>query len=515
MNLKSMLEETAARYGEKIALIYGDRRLSYSELDEASNRFAGILKKHGIGKGERVALSLSNSTEFVIAFFGITKIGAIVLPLDPQYRVSELTSLFAHSSPSAMVSESPALDMLNQSSSVIESLKLVLEAGSGRTGKYPNFDEVLRVSPAEHIDTKPEDGDIASIMYTSASSFQPRGVMLSHRSMVMEAVISAEGYQQTDRDIMMLFALPMYHVYGLEAGLLASVYKGSTVVLVPGTGLSIASFMAAIESEKGTMFIGVPYIFALAVDMAEREGIKNDLSSLRLCASAGAPLSLSTAKRFKELYGYDIMNCYGLTEAVAHITCPSLNGSVSPDSVGKTLSEWGIKIVDSAGRELPPEQPGEMIVSGPLMDGYYNEPRATAEVIKDGWLYTGDIGKTDKDGNLYVTGRTKDIIIVKGQNINPADTEGLLATHPAVAEVAVIGIPDRMRGEIIRAVISLREGAETTEQELRQFCLERLASYKAPKQVIFTGPLPRTANGEVDKNTIRERLSLPPVFPVP
>jgi long-chain acyl-CoA synthetase len=514
MNLKSLLEETAARYGEKDAIVFNDRRISYSELDKTSNQFANTLIDNGISQGDRVALLLSNRPEFVIAFFGIVKTGAIVLPLDPQYRADELVSLFEHSSPAALVSESPAMDILGSRLSGLNSIRLVLEAGDKQTGRFSSFDEILKASPPRRIDYEPETGDVAAIFYTSASSFQPRGAMLSHRSMVMEAVMSAEGYRQTDKDIMMLFALPMFHVYGLEAGLLASIYKGSTVVIVPGTGLSIGSFMAAVESERGTIFIGVPYIFALAVDMAKKEGIKNDLSSLRLCASAGAPLSVDTAVRFKELYGYDIMNCYGLTEAIAHVTCPSLNGSISPGSAGKTLSDWEIKIVDSGGRELPPGQAGEIIVAGPLMDGYYNDPKATGEVIKDGWLYSGDIGMADEDGNLFVTGRKKDTIIVKGQNINPIDIESVLATHPAVSEVAVMGIPDKMRGEIIGAVISLREGTVVTEQEIRQFCLERLASYKAPKQTIFTGPLPKTVDGEIDKDAIRERLSLPPVFPV-
>jgi long-chain acyl-CoA synthetase len=330
----------------------------------------------------------------------------------------------------------------------------------------------------------------------------------------MEAAMSSESYQQTEKDIMMLFALPMFHVFGLVAAALSSVYAGSTIVLVPGTGLSISSFMASIERENGTMFLGVPYIFTLAVDLAEREGISNDLSSLRLCASAGAPLSINTARKFKELYGYDIMDCYGLTEAVCHVTCPSINGAGVFGSIGRPMSGWDIKIVDSGGKEVRTGQSGEILVSGPIMRGYYNNPEATTESIKDGWLYTGDIGKADEDGNLYVTGRKKDTIIVKGQNIYPEDVEGIIATHPAVAEVVVMGLPDKMRGEIIGAVVHLREGIKATEHDIRQHCFERIASYKSPKKVIFTDAMPRKASGEIDKDALREKLSLPQVFPV-
>jgi long-chain acyl-CoA synthetase len=298
----------------------------------------------------------------------------------------------------------------------------------------------------------------------------------------------------------------------MVASFLASIYRGSTVVMVPGTGLSIDSFMAAIEREKGTMFLGVPFIFALAVEMAEKEGIKYDLSSLRLCASAGAVLPVDTKKRFKKLYGMDIMDCWGLTEAVCHLTCPPLNGHVEIASVGKALSGWKLRIVDDEGNDLPAGRSGEIVVSGPIMKGYYNNPAATAEVIRNGWLHTGDMGRMDRDGNLYITGRKKETIIVKGQNINPSDIEAVLGKHPRVADSVVLGIPDKLRGEVVGAVVALKPGETATEAELRQFILERLISYKVPKQIFFMSPLPRTADGRVDKEAIRQRLKLPPVF---
>jgi long-chain acyl-CoA synthetase len=250
------------------------------------------------------------------------------------------------------------------------------------------------------------------------------------------------------------------------------------------------------------------------VDTAKKDGIQNNLSSLRLCASAGAPLSISTARQFKELFGLDIMNCYGLTEAVCHVTCPPINEKVKVGSIGKPLAEWNIKIVDTAGIEVSTGESGEILVNGPIMKGYYNNPEDTDKFIKNEWLYTGDIGMKDKEGYLYITGRSKDTIIVKGQNIYPEDIETVIAEIPEVAEVAVMGMPDRMRGEIIGAVIHLHENTGITEQDIRQFCLERIASYKIPKQIIFSGLMPRCESGEIDKNLLREHLSLPPVFPV-
>ena len=321
-----------------------------------------------------------------------------------------------------------------------------------------------------------------------------------------------DGFQQTDKDVVMLYALPMYHVFGLVAVLLASLAKGSTVVIVPGTGLSISSFMAAIEREKGTVFFGVPYIFALAVDMAEKEGIKSDLSSLRVCSSSGDFLPASLSKRFRELYGFEILDCFALTEAVCHVTCPPLNGSGTPGSVGKALPGWEIKIVDDGGQEVAAMQAGEIVLRGPFMAGYYANPEATAETLKSGWLHTGDIGKMDEAGNLFIIGRKKDIIIVKGQNIHPGDVEAVLYQHPDVAEAAVIGIPDEMRGEVVGAVVSLKAGATATESDIKRLCLERLASYKVPKQLFFLASLPRSAAGNIDKGSIRRQLSLPSMF---
>jgi long-chain acyl-CoA synthetase len=262
------------------------------------------------------------------------------------------------------------------------------------------------------------------------------------------------------------------------------------------------------------MFLGVPYIFALAVDMARKDGIQNDLSSLRLCASAGAPLSIDTARGFRELFGLEIMDCYGLTEAVCHVTCPPISESIRTGSIGKPLCEWNIKIVDTVGNEVSVGESGEILVNGPIMKGYYNNPEDTDKFIKDGWLFTGDIGMKDSDDYLYITGRSKDTIIVKGQNIYPEDIETVIAEMPEVAEVAVMGIPDRMRGEIIGAVIHLHENTRIAEQDIRQYCLERIASYKIPKQIIFSGLMPRGESGEIEKNTLREQLAISPVFPV-
>jgi len=458
----------------------------------------------GVKKGDRVAMLLPNCPEFVIIYFGVVKMGGIALPLNVRYKVDELASLFNDSQPKVLVAENPPLEQLASALPRFKYIEHVIDLDDKHKGQFVSYHQIITTSSARRIEVALEPEDTALIAYTSSPTVNPRGVVLSHRSMAAEAVISSRGFQQTDKDIEILFALPMHHVMGLVGVMLTAIYKGSTVVIVPG--LSIKGVMETIERERGTIFMGVPYIYALMVDMAKQEGIESDLSSLRLCGSAGAPLPPSIIRRFKQHFGRDIIDFWGLTEAACHATCPPIDGSGKFGSVGKALPGWELKIVDDNGRVLPTNQPGEIIVKGPIMKGYYNNPEATAEVIKDGWLHTGDIGRVDEDGYLFISGRKKEMIIQKGQNTFPSDIEAVLKTHPKVAETAVVGVPDEMRGEIVRAYISLKKGEMITEEEIKHFCREHMANYKVPKQIIFLDSLPKTTTGQIRKEDLT-RLS--------
>jgi len=510
MNLKLMLEEAAGRYREKTALVSGDLGLSYVDLDEASNRVANALIKLGVDKGDRVAMLLDNSPEFVITYFGIVKTGAIAVALDSKYKFDELASIFDDCLPKVLVTESPTLEPLIPVLPEFKSIRHVIDLSSSYEGQFVSYREIMATSPAQRTEIEPKPEDTASILYTSGPSFRPRGAMLSHQCLVNQAITAGNWFQQSEKDVELLFALPIHHSFGLASVLLASIIKGSTLLILPG--VSIPGLTEIIEKSRATMLVGVPFIFTLMVGTAEEEGIKHDVSSMRLYVCGGAPLSIDVIKRFRKYYGLDITQGYGLTEAGAHVTCQPIDGSGEPGSVGPAMPGWAVKIVDDNGREVAPNQKGEIIARGSITTGYYNNPQATAEIIKDGWLYTGDIGKVDEDGNIFITGRKKDIIIVKGQNICPSDIESVLHRHPKVAEAAVIGIPDELRGEIVGAIISLKEGEAAMEQEMRRFCLEHMANYKVPKQVTFLDSLPKTATGEIDKESIREHLSIPSPF---
>jgi long-chain acyl-CoA synthetase len=500
MNLKQMLEQSAKRYGGKTAVAMGDSRLSYARLDEASNKVANALIGMGVSKGDRVAILLPNSPEFVAIYFGVVKIGAIAVPLDIRYKMDELASLFDDFQPKVLVSESPTLEPIIPTLGRFSYIEQVIDLSGEYKGKFLSYQEIMSASPAQAVKAELEPGDIAHIAYTSGPTLRPRGVVLSHQSLVQEAVISAKGFRQTDKDIVVLFALPMHHAFGLVVVLLTAIAKGSTVVML--AGLSIDSLLEVIEREKATIFMAVPFVHTLIVNAAEAEGIHHDLSSLRLWGTAGAAMPANIGQKIKQHFGLSAVDFWGMTESSAHVTCQSVDGARKTGSVGRVLPGWELKIVDDNGRQLPLNQPGEIIVRGPIMKGYYNNPEATAQVVKDGWLYTGDLGKIDEDGEVFLTGRSKDIIIVKGQNVYPSDIEEVLYTHPKVAEAAVVGIPDEIRGETIKAFISLKEGEVAAEQEIKRFCLERLANYKVPKEVIFTGSLPKTAAGRIDKQSL-------------
>jgi long-chain acyl-CoA synthetase len=501
-NLRLLLEAAAKRYGEKIAVVMGEQRLSYAQLDEAANKVANALLGMGVKKGDRVALLLPNSPEFAAIYFGVVKIGGIAVPLDTKYKLAELDSLFKDAQPKVLVAESLFLAPLVPVLGGFKSISGVVEVGSEHKGQFLDYEEIMTTSSAEPVAVAFEGGDIAHIAYTSGPSFNPRGVAMSHQALVREAAISGDGFQQTDKDIVVLFALPMHHAFGLVVILLTAINKGSTVVMLGG--LSISSLLEAIEREKATIFMAVPFVHALIVHTAETEGIHHDLSSLRIWGTAGAAMPPDIWRKIKRHFGLAAVDFWGMTESAAQVTCQPPDGAGKPGSVGKVLPGWELKIVDDNGRELSPNQPGEIIVRGPIMNGYYNNPQATAQVVRNGWLHTGDLGKLDEGGCLFlVTGRKKDMLIAKGQNIYPGDIEQVLAGHPKVAEVVVVGVPDKLRGESPHAFVRLKRGEVATEQEMKRFCLERLANYKVPREFIFTDSLPRTAGGGVDKKSLR------------
>jgi long-chain acyl-CoA synthetase len=490
MDLKKMLAETAARSPGKTAIIMGNRRVSFARVEADSNRVARALIKMGVKKGDRIATMQASNPEFVNIFFGIIKAGGIAVPLDSRYVADELVSLFNDCRPRVLVIENPPLENLLPDLERFDTIEHIITVNAEDHEQFISYREIIGADPPENVNVPIDPEDIAVISYTGGPTQDPHGVALSHRSVYIEAVNSAAVMELTGKDVVMQFALPMYHQFGLTAVLIASIYTGNTIVAVPGTGRSIASFMEAVEREKGTVYCGVPYIYSLMINVARREGIKNDLSSLRLCISGGAPLETAVIRLFRQYYGFNIIDVYGQTETVCHITQMPADGSGPAGSSGKALPCWEIKIFGENDNELPAGREGEIVTRGPVMSGFYNKPEATARVIRNGWLHTGDYGRLDGAGFLFITGRKRRMLILKGQNIFPADIEEVLARHPKIAQVRILGAIDLIRGETVKALVKLKPGETATEQEIRQYCQGRMADYKLPREVAFVAAMP-------------------------
>ncbi len=490
MDLISILGSAAKRRARKTAIVMGDRRVTFAQLEADSTRVAHALIKMRVKKGDRVATIQASNPEFVSIFFGIIKAGGIIVPLDARYVAGELAILFNDCRPKILVIEDPPLESLLPALPRFDSIEHIITVNTKHDGRFINYREILAKNPPGKVNVPIDPEDIAILSYTGGPTQKPHGVTLSHRSVYTEVINSAAVMEQTEKDVIMLFALPMYHQFGLTAVLLASIYKGNTVVVVPGTGRSVDSFMEAIEREKGTIYCGVPYIYSLMINVARREGVKYDLSSMRLWVSGGAPLEPAVVRLFKQYYGANILDVYGQTETVCHITMMPIDGTVRIGSSGKALPCWEIKIFDENDRELPYNEEGEIVTRGPVMTGFYNKPEATARIMRNGWLHTGDIGRMDADGFLYITGRIRRMLILKGQNIFPADIEEVLAAHPKIAEAKVTGAIDFVRGETVKALVKLKKGVTANEQEIRQYCQGRMADYKLPREIEFVETMP-------------------------
>lgn len=490
-NLGSLLQQTVKRIGAKTALVYGEHRVSFADIDKDSRKFAQGLLKLGIKKGDRVAMLQNSSPEFVAVFFGIMKVGAIAVPLDTRYIANELISLCNDCTPTIVVSENALLEPLTKALRQCPSIKYVINVGESVSPQFISYEKIINENKAAETKIAPEPDDIAIISYTGGPTYHPHGVAISHHSLLEEVISSVETFEQTEKDVFMLFALPMYHQFGLTAVLLASIYAGNKVVTVPGTGRSIETFMEAVEREKGTVYCGVPYIYSLMINVAKRAGIKHNLSSLRLLASGGAPLEPIVINQFKHYFNMDIRDIYGQTESICHCTVMPIHDMGRIGSSGKTLSCWEMKIFDANDNELPPDKEGEIVLRGPFMSGFWNQPEKTAEALKNGWLHTGDMGYMDEEGYLFITARKRRMLVLKGQNVFPSDIEAILATHPKVAEARVIGNIDLVRGETIKALVRLKAGEKATDHEIRQYCQGRLADYKLPREIEFVDVMPK------------------------
>jgi len=528
------LRDAAKEHGDQTATLFYGAKLTYPQLDEQSDRFAAGLRKIGVKKGDRVALLLPNTPAYVIAFFGTLRAGGTVVQSNPLYTPRELAELWSDAGASVVVT----LDLFvpNVLKAMPKTMvKQVVVADVGdflpgllaavypmkkkkdlkKAGHWPlaipaepwvqAFTDLLETppDPAKDAPVNPEN-DVAVLQYTGGTTGTPKGAMLTHANLVAN-VLQGVAWIPHRPGERMLAALPFFHVLGLTVAMLIPIKMGATMVLYPNPR-DIGAVLKLITKTKPTLMLGVPTMYVAMLNHPKLA--KADLRSIRACLSGGAPLPVEVKRKRDELTGGSLVEGYGLSETspITHAN-PLVEGALVKECIGLPVPDTDCRIVDveTAMRDMPTGEPGELAIKGPqVMKGYWGKREETDRVLRDGWLYTGDIARIDEDGYFHIIERKKDLIIASGFNVYPREVEEVLFEHPAVQEAAAIGIPDAYRGETVKAFVVLKAGKAATAEEIVAFCKERLAPFKVPKLVEFRKELPKSLVGKVLRRALRE-----------
>ncbi len=543
--LDALLTRSATRHPNLPAIIFGgrlggrtlDHTLTYEQLDEAVNQFAAALQVLGVGKGDRVAIHLPNCPQFVIAYFGTLRAGGIAVPCNPLYTASELVHQLGDAGAELVVT----LGRFYQTVAGLRSattLKHIILANikdyfspllrllftvtrERREGERPDircadddysFSSLVGGEPGtlpKPVAVSPEDA--ACLLYTGGTTGVPKGAQLLHRNLVSNAIAALAWSQAREAQEMVVGALPLFHSYGMTSVMNTAIAGSLSMVLVPDPR-DILHIMTSISKHRATFYPGVPTMY-VAINNHPQVA-EFDLSSVRVCMSGAAPLPREVQETFQGITGCMLVEAYGLTEAspATHVN-PLHSNRIG--SIGVPWPDTDARIVDAetGDQELPTGEIGELVIQGPqVMKGYWRHPTETSNALREHpslgpglWLHTGDIARMDHEGYFYIVDRKKDVIICGGFNVYPRDVEEVLYGHPAVQEVAVVGIADEYRGETVKAVVVLKPGRTVQEQELMAFCGERLARYKVPRVVEFRQELPKSSVGKVLRRELAAR----------
>jgi long-chain acyl-CoA synthetase len=498
-----LLVRTAERVPDREALIEGDVRLTYGQFYEAALRFADALTRLGVEPGDRVGLLLPNGVTFAVAHFGCLLGGAISLPLNTRLAPKELEFIVNDAGVSVLLVHALFQDAWGAIRPNLPTVKHAVAVGEEHGG-LPTLDELVAGAPAtgRRSGGVGDDADaVASILYTSGTTGLPKGAMMTHRNILFNNVSCKAhlGYVETDRA---LIVLPMFHVTALNSQLTVFVEIGGTMVIMGA--YKTQEVIRTLDRHRVTCGFFVPTICTLMLISPYLAGA--DLTALRLIAYAGAPMPTETIAALQTRFpGLALINAYGLTETSSLSTVlPPADAATRASSVGLPVSRTVIRVVDETGRDVPAGTVGELwIKGGQVVRGYFNRPEATVQAITDGWLRTGDLGKLDDQGYVYLVDRKKDMIIRGGENIYSIEVEEVLNACPKVLESAVVPHPDTIFGEVVKAVCVLRPDERATAEEIIAFCRARLADYKVPVHVRFVDELPRNPGGKVLKGALK------------
>ncbi len=532
MNIARFIEDNIGRFGAYDFLWFNEKWYTNVELNSRINKLANALRDLGVGKGDRVGVQLPNCNQLIESFFATFKTGATVVPVNPSLRAPDLAYIYQDTAMVALVSTMEFIDRISEARKEAPELRNIIMLEDEAPRGMLSYARLLSESSDSVGIVETDNDDIAVILYTAGTTGKPKGVMLTHynfytlvsgyyeqvlldtRGVLVKTKVSEWDHRQgrkvereievfgVNRNRVSLITLPLFHGYGIFAVNLEFLTGGKLIVL---RRWEPEEAMKAIQRFKVTDFRGIPTMYIQLLNHPNAD--KYDLSSLETCICGAAPMPLEVARKWKEKYGIDIWEGYGLSEATA-VNCGNVAGRRLPKygSVGKCYQKCNtIKIFDEEGKELPAGQIGEIVIKGPtVMKGYWNKPEETAQALKNGWLFTGDIGYMDDDGYLFITDRKKDLIIRGGENIYPKEVEDVLYRHPQVLEAAVVGVPDPVYGEEVKAFVVLKAPNSVTEQELIDFCKQHLPTYKRPKTVQFMDVLPKSDVGKILRRELKK-----------
>jgi len=486
-NLSSLLDRAAADYPDHPALRMDDLVLTYAQLHDAAGRMAAVLASHGVEPGDRVGLMLPNVPAFPIAFYGALAAGAIVVPMNPLLKSREVSYYLGDSGAKAVVAWHMA---------AAEAAKGAADAGAQMiAAETPDLAGLLDTAKGTAPGPSGQQGDDdAVILYTSGTTGKPKGAELTHAGLGRNAELTARTLLENNPDDVMMGCLPLFHVFGLTCGLNATVAAAGTLTLVPR--FDPAKALDIMQRDAVTIFEGVPTMYAAMLHLPRADLAKT--ATLRVCVSGGASMPVEVLRGFEEKFGCIILEGYGLSETSPVASFNHPDRARKPGSIGTPIEGVQMRLIDDEGHTAPREEIGEIAVRGHnVMKGYWGKPEATAGAIKDGWFRTGDMARVDEDGYYYIVDRKKDLIIRGGYNVYPREIEEVLHEHPAVAEVAVIGIAHGELGEEVGAAVALKPGASATPDELRAFARDRVAAYKCPRRVWLVDALPKGPTGKI------------------
>lgn len=519
MNTTEFLTITSAVCPDRTAVIFEGKRFSFNELNDRANRLANALAGLGIKNGDRVAILQVNCNQYVEAYYGVAKSGVIFVPLNFRAKKDELVHMLNHSETNTLLVGERYVDMVNDMRPDLPLVKNYISTDGKREGML-DYEELLATASAEEFIAEIGDEDITILMYTAGTTGLPKGVPLPHNSFSVYMLQNVNPVDPETEETNLL-TMPLYHVAGIQA-MLAATYGGRSLALM--RQFEVNEWLETVQREKANRAMLVPTMLKRVID--HPDFAKFDLSSLRVITYGAAPMPFEVIKKAIELFpGMNFINAFGQTETASTITTLGPEDHVIEgteqekdkklkrltSSIGRPMADVEMKIIDEAGNDLPVGQAGEIVARGPrLMGGYWKDAEKTAKTMtKDGWLRTGDMGYIDEDGYFFLAGRGDDMIIRGGENISPEEVENALYAHPAVEEVAVIGVPNPEWGQEPRAVVALKKGEIATAEELIEFCRERLSGFKRPRSVVFIDALPRTSTGKILKRVLREQYGQP------